>query len=154
MADITFAKNVKKVWDNEVDANAGTWKAMLLVSEGAAYTPNAGTDVFVATAAVDECSVSGYARQTLAFSVVTSIANAVHDHGDGILTWRSDPPVFTGLASGETANRIVIYKEVTNDTDSLMFCCLDLPNPGFATSLGQITVEEPVIGGYAGWFKV
>lgn len=152
MADVTFAPSVAKVWRQTLSPVTGVWKAMLLVSDGAAWTPNGATEQFVSSAVGDECSVAGYSRQTLTFTGVGGIANCIVDHGDGVLTFRADNPTFAGLAAGETANRIVIYREVTNDADSQMFCCLDLPAPGFATSLGSITVNENA-GANPGWFK-
>lgn len=109
---------------------------VLLVTS--AYSPNPDSD-FVASV-TNEVVASGYVRKVLAGKTVTEIDAsdvAMFDAND--VTW-------TALATCSPA-RVVVFKQVTNDADSVLLACIDLTSPPVANG-GDYTVQFNASGLY------
>lgn len=84
---------------------------VMLVTSGYAFDPD--DDFVVDTVpASNELQDASYSRQT-----ITNAADAIDDTNDRV-TMDCDNVTFTSLAGGEEIGGIVIYREVTNDSDS------------------------------------
>lgn len=97
---------------------SNTFKFMLVNS---GYTPNKDHDfVDDVTPGSNEISVSGYARET-----ATTKTRTVDDTNDRIV-YDCDDIDFGTPAAGETVVGMILYREVTNDADSILVCYFDL----------------------------
>lgn len=86
---------------------------------------------FVSDIVANELSSGSYARQTLTGKTVTEGTN-------GHATWIDfNDPTFVA-PTGETAAKAYIYKEVTNDADSVILWVLD--GADIITNGGNVTV--------------
>lgn len=97
---------------------ANTVRAMLL-KQGAA--PFDETNDFVADIVADEIAATGYGRIDLATKAVTIV------DADHLAKLTCDPIDFTAIggAANETIERLVIFKFVTNDADSILIADYD-----------------------------
>lgn len=100
------------------DWASGTVKGMLVTS---AYTPDADHAHPNATGlASNELTGGTYARQSITNRAVTpDLANDRVDH-------TADNPTFLGLAASSAPKYLVLYWQLTNDTDHVLIACLDL----------------------------
>lgn len=89
---------------------------VLLVETG--HTPDAG-DVFVADVVADELDDASYARQTLGGKTVTIASNR------GVAS--ADNPVWALLVDAQDVAGAYVFKQVTNDADSILICYLEAP---------------------------
>lgn len=95
---------------------------------------------FVNDVSANELSSGSYARQTLTGKAVTKGTN-------GHATWVDfDDPTFVA-PTGETAAKAYIYKEVTDDTDSIILWVLD--GADVVTNGGNVTVVFSTLDGVA-----
>lgn len=119
--------------DGSVDFDTDTIKAALLMSNTTADT-EADVDTVSAITTLDEADATGYSRLTLASKAVAT--DDVNDRGEADAADLS----FTGLGGDATRDYqgVLIYKEVTDDTDSIPICFIE-----FATtaSLGASQVD-------------
>lgn len=106
-----------KLLDGTIDFEGDTIK-LLLVDESHTFDK---TDEFVSDIVANEASGTGYSRKTLAN---TSIAL---DAGNDRVEFDADDISYTGLDAGTIASAI-IYKEVTNDADSILIADVDFTN--------------------------
>jgi hypothetical protein len=92
---------------------SGTWKFLLL--KGSGYTVNRDHD-FVAdlTPGSNETALSGYSRQTAG-----SKTRTIDDTNDRI-TYDCADPAFGSIAAGDTISAMVLFRFVTNDSDSIL----------------------------------
>lgn len=112
MANVMYnaAKGKDLAW------TSGDWRVLLTTS---AYSPDIDADEFVADVA-NELSGTGYVRKALASkSVNIDTAADLAEFIAGALTWE-------GLDTGSTPAKAVVFKQVTNDADSWLLCCVDL----------------------------
>lgn len=121
MADVAYNRGLDEMGGGQWAS--GTWKALLL--KGAGYTVNKDHD-FVAdvTPASNETALSGYARVTLG-----SKTRTIDDTNDRI-TYDCADPAFGSIAAGDTITAMVVYRFVTNDSDSILFGYYDLADTG------------------------
>ncbi len=117
-----------------------TFKIMLVdtapASEAAAQDLN-----FVSQVAADELADASYARVTL-----TSVTVVEDDTGNEAHIDCADP-VFVSLTGGETPVGAWIYREVTNDADSVLLAWIDT-NDDVTTDGNNVTVTIDADGFY------
>lgn len=123
MADVVYLQMVEARAKGDIDWDAHTFKAMLLV--GLTSSPLDTDRQFVADIVADEASAVGYARQTLAG--ITLTRDAVNDW----VTLDFNDVAFGSPAAGETASVFVVYREVTNDADSTLCYAWDIADTAF-----------------------
>lgn len=111
----------------------GTFKFLLL--KGSGYTFNKDHD-FVAdlTPGSNEVTVAGYSRQTAGTKTRT-----IDDTNDRI-TYDCADPSFGTLTAGETVSAMVLYREVTNDADSILVGYYDLVDTPTAGAPFPVTI--------------
>lgn len=117
MADGVYNRGL----DEMATFTSNSFKVLLL--KGSGYTFNKDHD-FVAdlTPASNEIAGSGYSRQTLA-----SKTRTIDDTNDRI-TYDAADPAFGSIVTGETVSAMVLYRFVTNDSDSILVAYYDLPD--------------------------
>lgn len=98
--------------DALVDIATADLRWLLLKGTGYTFSPDHDT-VAALTPGTNEVSVAGYARQTL-----TGGTRTVDDANDRV-TYTADDPDFGTLDPGETVTATVLYRHVTNDSDSV-----------------------------------
>lgn len=115
MADLIYNGGL----DRLRDFTTGTFKFLLL--KGSGYTPDKDHD-FVAglTPASNEVAGAGYSRQTAASKTRTV------DDTNNRITYDCADLAFGSIASGETVTGMILYQEVTNDSDSVLIAYYDL----------------------------
>lgn len=120
------------------DFTTSTFKALLL--KGSGYTPNKDHD-YVAdiTPASNEVTASGYARVTLG-----SKTEAIDDTNDKIV-YSCANPNFGTLAAGQSVTGMIVYREVTNDADSILVACFTFTAVG-SSQVAPFTVAVPTEG--------
>lgn len=135
MADSVYNRGL----DEMSTWTTNTFKFLLL--KGSGYTFNKDHD-FVAdlTPASNEVTVSGYSRQTAATK-----SRTIDDTNDRI-TYDCDDPTFGTLVAGETVSAMVLYRFVTNDSDSILIGYYDLPDT--ATNGTTFSVVLSVSGAF------
>ncbi len=116
--------------------SAGDYR-LLLLNNGQAYSFNADHDYVndLKTPTDYECSGTGYARKTLAGE--TAILD---DTNDQVKCDATDPSVYSGANFG-TVQAAVVFRQVTNDTDSPLICYLDGPSFPVTTNGGDLTIQ-------------
>lgn len=115
MADGIFNRGL-----DELAAFTGsTYKFLLL--KGSGYTFNKDHD-FVSdlTVGSNEVTVAGYSRQTAGTK-----SRTIDDTNDRI-TYDCADPAFGTLTAGETVSAMVLFRFVTNDSDSILIGYYDL----------------------------
>lgn len=101
------------------DFASGDYRALLL--KGSGYTVNRDHDyVSNLTPASNEVAGSGYAREVLA-----SKTRTIDDTNDRI-TYDAADPDFGTIATGESVTGMVVFKQVTNDSDSILIAYFPL----------------------------
>lgn len=104
--------------DELADWGTNTFKFMLVKS---GYTPNKDHDyVADVTPGSNEITAAGYSRQTAGTKTRT-----IDDTNDRI-TYDCADVDFGTPAAGETVVGMILYREVTNDADSILICYYDL----------------------------
>lgn len=116
MADTIYNRGIPQ-WGAQFEA--GVIKALLL--KGAGYVVNPDHD-FVADLAPgdNEAEGAGYARETLTGKVQTI------DDAANVVTYDADDPDFGPIVAGENITGMVVYREVTNDADSILLAYYEL----------------------------
>lgn len=96
----------------DLDDSGATYRIMLLQSSETFDSTNVN---------VDDLSneVAGSTRQTLSNLTVTTESNEVLAKADAVI-------FPTGMTDGQTIGAAVIYKFVSDDTDSILVCWIDL----------------------------
>ena len=138
MADWVTNRAAYRMARGEDAWQTNTYKMALLKSS---YAPTAQQirDLNVVNDLVpgtNELSVAGYSRQTLANKTVTE------DDTNNRASLDCDDVTFTGLASGQTVGWVVIYREVTNDTDSVVVAVYDVTDTPTNGGNVSITIDS------------
>lgn len=117
---------------------SNTFKALLI--KGSGYTPDPDHD-YVAdlVPASNEVSGAGYSRATLG----TKSEN-IDDANDRIV-YSCANPNFGNIAAGETVTGMVVFREVTNDSDSILIACYTFTGVG-AGAVNPFIVTVPADG--------
>lgn len=133
MASILYNRGLDELRDWESDV----FKAMLVTSS---YTPNKDHD-YVSSVSGNELSTIGsnYARATLG-----SKTRTITDATDRIV-YDCANPSFGAIVAGQYARYMVVYREVTNDADSILIACIDLGS-SIATSGTIFSVDVDSAG--------
>lgn len=114
------ARYVPTTWDT------GTWGALLAVDT---WSPDPTTEEFVADMVGNELTVAGYARDAVAGLVLTV------DLATNTVVADCDDFAFGSGAAGEVAGWAVIYRDVTNDSDSELVCAIPISRVTDGTAL-------------------
>lgn len=109
---------------------------LLLIDDAGAYSFNADDD-FVAdtTPGSNESAGTGYARKTLG-----SFTAAEDDANDWAEYNAADPAIYSGADFG-VIQAAVVFRFVTNDADSVLFCYLDGTGFPITTNSGDLTLQ-------------
>lgn len=96
-----------------------TIKACLMKS---IFVPNVDDNTLDVALNGLECDSTGYTRPTLANKslVIDDVTDAANHIADNL--------IFTTDSDTGTVDKVLIYKEVTNDTDSIPIACLNFTN--------------------------
>jgi hypothetical protein len=120
--------------DRLADWETATYQWMLLTA--GTFDPDLAT-VAAVLAAGAEVTVTGYVRLA-----ASSKARTVDNTLDQV-TYTVADPSWTGLGAGETITAVVLYRTVTNDSDSIPVGQWDL-SPSVATDLADpLTFTSP-----------
>lgn len=135
MADLIYDYGLDE-WRN---FTSDTVKALIVTS---GYTPSRAHH-FVAdvTPGSNELVVGSYARLTL-----TTKARTV-DTTNHRVRYSCDDLAFGSLAAGATAAAIIVFKQVTNDADSILLALLDIADTAtngqpFTYNLGTVSGDR------------
>lgn len=115
MADVVFTNGLDELRGWESD----TFKALL----ASVYDPDPDSH-FVADMVSYEIADGGYSRQTL-----TTMDRVVNTTGDRIEYYCDD----VDFGAAATASHLVVYREVTNDADSILVAAFELTLQQVAT---------------------
>ena len=118
MANIIFNAGLRDLLKTTKTFDAGTYKA-LLVRSTSTYTPNKDDDTISGLTGLVEISVASYARQTITTPTIAEV-----DASD-LVKVDCDDVAFGSLESGQTVKAIIVYRFVTNDTDSIPLLYID-----------------------------
>lgn len=131
MANALYNNFKEVVMEGSIDFTTNTIKLMLVTS---GYTFDAD-HVFVSSVvpASNEFADASYSRATLGTKTVTQ------DDTDDEGVFDAADVTFSSLAGGETAAAAIIYKEVTNDADSLLIAYVD--DVDFTSNGGDVTIQ-------------
>lgn len=113
-----------------------------LLLQGSGYTFNASHEyVSSLSPGSNEVSVPNYSRAEVENPVRSNIFGGVF--GSGGLLYDCDDPAFGSPDPGQTVTGVVLYKHVTNDSDSLLVAHYPLNAP---TTGDVFTVQIPHTG--------
>ena len=133
MASIMYNYGKGEILNGNVDWVSDTIK-LGLTSTTSAYTPDPDHH-FPGSAsgpAASEASGTGYSRKALANKAVN--VNDTDDRAEA----DADDVTWTGLDCG-TITYAFVYKEVNDDSDSPLICCLDFAD--LVTNGGDVTLQ-------------
>lgn len=134
MADLVTNKGKYELFTGDANLDASDLRVCLIKTTAPTADTNFRSDV-------TELTVAGYSPQALAGETVTE------DDTNDFAYLDATDPVFTGLASGETAIGASLYRHVTVASDSPVYTFYDLTDT--PTNGGDITVQfnTPANGG-------
>lgn len=144
MASLVYQNAIGKMMSGDLDMNADDIRVALLMTNTTADT-EADVDLMNGFTTLDECDSTGYARVAL-----TSEAVNIDDTNDRAEFDAADAS-FTGLGGDATRDiqGALIYKHVTNDTDSIPICFVDFTAdiPSTATQIDIPWDAEGILQG-------
>ncbi len=117
MANKVFNVAKRDLLKGDLDFDTATIKALLYDTS---HSSDADDDTVSAFAVLDEINEAGYSRQTLA-----NVAVTLDDVNDRAYV-DADDPAFGSIVAGGTVAGCIVYKFVTDDTDSPPIVDLDL----------------------------
>ncbi|QDT46195.1 hypothetical protein Pan258_02120 [Symmachiella dynata] len=123
-----------KMWDGTIDLNTDDIRSALLMTNTTADTEG-NVQLMNAYTTLDECDATGYARVAL-------VAEAVNiDTVNNRAEFDANDLSFTGLGGNATRaiQGVLLYKHITNDTDSLPIVFIDFTSD-IPTTATQIDV--------------
>jgi len=126
MANTLYNKGLEEFFKGNIDLVNDTINLMLVDQT---HTPSKANS-FVADVVADELSGTGYSRKTLGTKAVATVAN--------VIRFTAADPSWTGLNAGEI-NGAIIFKQVTNDADSILIAYLEITN--LVTNGSDVTIE-------------
>lgn len=132
MANV-YNRSKLELLNGDTDVNEGTaGRFRMLLLKSLAFNPdhNVVNDL---TPGTNELTVGGYARQNL-----TSVATAQDDTNDRADA-QADQVTFASLTAGETIIAAVVYRHITNDTDSVLLAYYDVADT--ATNGGDVIIQ-------------
>ncbi len=134
MASLIFDAASDGIAKGTIDWLADTINVALLIGAGTPIKGNATVTAALAEASVDETVATAYVRKTLAGKAITTTGNKT--------LFDATNPVWATLggATNETITGALIFKQVTNDGDSIPICYLDTND--LATNGGQVTLTK------------
>lgn len=118
MANIIYNAGLRDLLKNSNTFDAGTYKA-LLVRSTSTYSPDKDHTTISGLTGLVEISVASYSRQTITTPTITA------DNTSDLVKVDCDDISFGSLESGQTVKAIIIYRFVTNDTDSIPLLYID-----------------------------
>lgn len=121
--------------DGTIDLNSHDIRLLLVKTGSTAEADIVDANTISAIGTLNEVTVSGYARAALANETVTT------DDTNDRAQFTADTVAFGALATGETIIGAIVYKHVTNDTDSIPILFLDLTDT--PTNGGTFSVSFP-----------
>jgi|SRR3990167_10628810 len=138
MANLVTNKLKAQLATGDANLDAADLRMLLLKSSAPTADTNFVTDL---TPGTNEITVGGYARQALANETVTE------DDTNDFAYLDADDVVFTSLVTGETITWAILFRFVTNDTDSPVYAGYDVADT--PTNGGNITIQfaTPANGG-------
>lgn len=127
-----------RLFSGAVNLDTADLRLLLLKSGGPTATTNVVADL---TPGTNELTVAGYARQTLANTIITE------DDTNNFAYLDADDTVFTGLATGETITWAVLFEFITNDAGSFVYAGYDVTDT--PTNGSNVTIQwaTPANGG-------
>jgi hypothetical protein len=144
MASIVYQNAIAKMMSGDLDLNAHDIRVALLMTNTTADT-EADVDLMNAFGTLDECDSTGYARVALASEAVN-----IDDTNDRA-EFDANDSSFTGLGGDATRaiQGALVYKHVTNDTDSIPIAFIDFTTdiPVTATQVDIPWDAEGIIQG-------
>lgn len=138
MANLVTNKLLYELATGDANLDAADLRVLLLKSGAPTVDTNFVADL---TPGTNEIAVSGYARQALASETVTE------DDTNDFAYLDATDPVFASLVAGETIIGAVLYRQVTNDSDSPVYGYYDVTDT--PTNGGNVTIQfnTPANGG-------
>lgn len=120
MASVVYNIAKSGLMDGTIDLNSHDIEIALCMTNTTADT-EVDADTISAITTLDECDATGYARQDLASETVTT------DDTNDRAEFDAADSSFTGLGGDATRDiqGALIYKKVTNDTDSIPIVFVD-----------------------------
>jgi hypothetical protein len=136
MANFVYNEIKRALFEAEIDLNATDDIRVLLVMTNTTADTEDDKDTISAFTTLDEYDGSGYARQALTGEAVAEDAandRAEFDGGDA---------TFTTLGAGtRSCQAAIVFKHVTNDTDSVPIAYIDTGGFPFAGNGGDVTIQ-------------
>lgn len=134
MASLVQNNAKRAIAAGEIDLNADDIRCALLMTNTTADTQN-NVSLMNAFTTLDECDATGYARVALASEAVNQ------DNTNNRAEFDADDASFTGLGGDATRDiqGALIYKHVTDDTDSIPIAFIDF-SADIPSSASQIDV--------------
>lgn len=139
MANVVYNVAKQQLMNGTLDLDTNDIRVLLLTANGDINIDDDTVDAVLARASTTEAAATGYARQAIGSEAVT-----VDDTNDRAVFDGADI-VFSGVATGETIVGLIVYKHVTNDTDSIPIAHLDV-TPNLPTNGSDITVKWDASG--------
>lgn len=138
MADLVTNKCKYELFTGDANLDGADLRVLLLKSSAPTADTNVVNDL---TPGTNELSVAGYSRQTLSGETVTE------DDTNDFAYLDATDPVFSNLAAGETITWAILYRFVSNDTDSPVYAGYDITDT--PTNGGNVTIQfaTPANGG-------
>lgn len=137
MASFVYTNAKRGIMAGEIDLNADDIRVLLVDSSTTTDTEEDVTTISAFTT-LGELSGTGYVRKALVSEAVT--ADNTNNRGE----FDADDVVWTAINAG-TAITALVYKHVTNDTDSIPLIYHELPAP-VVTNGGDFTIQWNVEG--------
>lgn len=140
MATVTYHNAIKQLFAGELNLSSDDIRVALLMTNTTADTES-DIDFISDITTIDECDATGYSRVALANESVSV------DDANNLAKFDADDAVFSGLGADATRDYqgALIYKHVTNDSDSVPIVFIDFTTdvPKTAT---QVTLPWPTDG--------
>ena len=133
MASFVYTEAKRALLAGDLDLNAHDIRVMLVDSTTTADTEEDATTISGITT-LGELSGTGYARVALANEAVA--ADNTNNRGE----FDSDDAAWTGIDAG-TAAAALVYRHVTNDTDSVPIAYIDTGGFPIVTNGGNLTIQ-------------
>ncbi len=144
MASVVYQNAIGKWMSGDLDMNADDIRVALVMTNTTCDT-EPDVDLMNGFTTLDECDATGYARVALANEAVNI------DDANDRAEFDADNASFTGLSGNATRDiqGALVYKHVTNDTDSIPIAFMDFTAdiPATATQIDVPWDAEGIIQG-------
>lgn len=139
MANFVFTEAKRGILAGEIDMNADDIRMLLVVSGNTLSTQEDVTTISAFTT-LNEYAGTNYARQALASETVTA------DNANDRAEFSATNVTFTSLGAnttnaGANCTAALLYKHVTNDTDSIPIAYIDTGGFPFQGNGGDVTFQ-------------